>query len=95
MKYLYLLLALFLGACSESPTYRVFTMNSSGDYLETVLLTQDKTQAEALFTVKYREREDCSENCEEMYQQLYMAVEPCNTSYGLTVCHEISYSHKW
>lgn len=95
MKYLLLYVALFLGACSELPTYRVFTMNSSGDYMETVTITNDRDQAEALFSAKYRERKDCSENCEEMFQQLYLAVEPCRTEYGVTICHEISSAHKW
>lgn len=95
MRYLFLFIMFILWACSEPPTYRVFTMTSSGDFIETIGMTQSRSQAISIFNMKFQEREDCTENCEDMFQQLYIAVEPCRNEYGITICHEIEYVRKW
>lgn len=89
------LFIMLLVACSEPPVYRVFTMTAGGDYLETITVTNSIEEAEAVYTLKYREREDCSENCENTFQQLYIATEPCRQEYTLTVCKEINQIKKW
>jgi hypothetical protein len=92
-----LVLSLLLMGCSERvpDTYRVFTMNSSGDYLQTIAVTQNVGEASNAFNNLYRQREECSENCDTTFQQLYIAVEPCRSEYGLTVCKSIRAMKKW